>query len=232
MRVTWFALALLVAGCADDLALSPSFHECTASDDAVDAYLGRIAGLASNRSRADVLEPHESATVSFVLGHDGSASEFRVERAKRSEAGQEVLRAVAAAAPYPRPPFDPKVCLEGGRATIGLIGHKRCDETRLDEYTEKIVTRIQRGVSEAGVSAPDGDKVTLRVQIDREGAPAIKVLDAQSADVGERVVAAALELAPFEAPDDSVAQCVADSPFFVWIELPGVSRPPIRLRDR
>src|SRR4030095_4694566 len=70
MRVTWFALALLVAGCADDLALSPSFHECTASDDAVDAYLGRIAGLASNRSRADVLEPHESATVSFVLGHD------------------------------------------------------------------------------------------------------------------------------------------------------------------
>src|SRR4029453_10939092 len=60
MRVTWFALALLVAGCADDLALSPSFHECTASDDAVDAYLGRIAGLASNRSRADVLEPHES----------------------------------------------------------------------------------------------------------------------------------------------------------------------------
>ena len=120
--------------------------------------------------------------------------------------GQEVLRAVAAAAPYPRPPFDPKACLEGGRATIGLIGLKRCDETRLDEYTEKIVTRIQHAVAEAGVSAPEGDKVTLRVQIDREGAPAIKVLDAQSADVGRARRSGRARARPFEAPDDSIAR--------------------------
>lgn len=110
-----------------------------------------------------------------------------------------------------------------------MIGHKRCDDTHVNEYTEAIGTRIQRAVAEAGINAPEGDKITLRVKIDREGAPAISVLDAQSGEVGERVAAVARELAPFQAPDDSVAQCVADSPFFVWIELPGVTREPIRI---
>jgi hypothetical protein len=228
--VALLGFAALVVACAGDgLALSHAPRECTASSEAVDAYVARINGLVSNRARSDILEPRESAWVSFALGRDGSASEFRVERTKRSAAGQEVLRAAAAAAPYPRPPFDPLACLVGGRATIGLIGLKRCDDTRVDEYTEMVSTRIQRAVAEAGIAAPEGDKIALRVKIDREGAPVISVLDAQSGEVGERVAVVARELAPFEAPDDSVAQCVADSPIFVWIELPGLTRAPIRV---
>jgi hypothetical protein len=222
---------LLVAGCAAEGA-SRSIRECTASERAIDAYVERIAALASNKMRGDVLEPRETIFISFALASDGSASEFRLARPSRPAAAEEVLRAAAAASPYPRPPFDPKVCLIGGRATISIFGIVRCDDTRASEYTNAVAARIQRAISEAGITALQGEKkVALRVKIDRKGvADSIKVHDAQSAETGERVAAVARKLAPFEAPGDSIAQCVADQPFFVWIEVPsGETRPPIRI---
>ena len=102
-RVAHLALTLLVAGCADDLALSHPVLECTASNEAVDAYVARIAGLVSNQSRSGILNAHESVDVSFALAGDGSASDFRLMRPSRPAAAEEVLRAAAAASPYPRP---------------------------------------------------------------------------------------------------------------------------------
>ncbi len=229
LRVTWFVAALSFA-CAGD-GRAPSRAACTASKQAVDAYVERIAGLVSNKSRHDVLEPREMVYVSFAVGADGAASEFRLARPSRPAAAEEVLRAAAAAAPYPPPPFDPQACLAGGRATIWLVGHVRCDEARASEYTAAVASRIQRAVTEAAITTPQSEKVTLRVKIDRQGAArAITVHDAQSAELSERIAAVARKLAPFEAPGDSIAQCVADQPFFVWIELPGLTRAPIRLR--
>jgi hypothetical protein len=195
--------------------------------------VGRIAGLASNKSRHDVLEPREMVYVSFALAADGSASDFRLERPSRPAAGQEVLRAAAAAAPYPKPSFDPQACLADGRAIIWLVGFIRCDDTRSQEYTAAVAKRIQGAVDAAGLTALEPDKVALRVKIDGGGqAIAITVHDVHSAEAGERVAAVARSLSPFEVPDESVRQCVADHPFFVWIGLPGLTRPPIRIPDR
>lgn len=230
MGVPWLAALLFVAGCGGGGA-SRSNRDCTASKQAVDAYVERIAGLVSNRARHDVLEPREMVYVSFAVSADGSASDFRLARPSRPAAADEVLRAAAAAAPYPRPPFDPAACLVGGRATIWLVGHVRCDETRANEYTEAVASRIQRAVHEAGITAPETEKIALRVKIDRNGAAdSIKVHDARSAEAGARVAEIARKLAPFEAPGDSIAQCVADRPFFVWVHLPGETRPPVRIR--
>jgi hypothetical protein len=231
LRVIWLAAILFVAGCAGERG-SRSARECTASSAAVDDYLGRIAALVSNESRSDVLEPRETVAVSFALSADGSASDFRLARPSRPAAAEEILRAAAAAAPYPRPPFDPRACLVGGRATIGIFGILRCDETRASEYMDAVASRVQRAVGEAGITAPQQETVALRVKIDRKGAAdSIKVHDAQTAELGERVAAVALELAPFEAPGDSIAQCVSDRPFFVWIRLrAGETRVPLRIR--
>jgi hypothetical protein len=224
-------LALLGVGCADDLALSHPVRECTATSRAIDAYVTEIAGLVSNRTRDDVLEGHETVSLSFALGADGSASEFQVPRASRPAAGQEVLRAAAAAAPYPRPPFDPKACLVGGRATISLIGHMRCDDTVADEYTDVVANQSQKAAIAAELYAPEQEQVALRIKVSREGAPSITVHDAKSTEAGEQLAALARAV-PFETPGDSIAECVADHPFFVWIQLPGLTRPPIRIPDR
>jgi CRISPR/Cas system-associated endoribonuclease Cas2 len=227
---TRLAAAVLLAGCAGEGG-SRSARVCTASNQAIDAYVARIAGLASNQARGDVLEPREMVQVSFAIATDGAASDFRLVRPSRPAAAEEVLRAAAAAAPYPRPPFDPAACLVGGRATIWLIGDVRCDGTRADEYTEAVALRIQRAVSEARITAPQSEKIALRVKLDRNGAAdSIRVHDAQSAEIGDRVAEVARKLAPFEAPGDAIAQCVADRPFFVWIHLSGETRPPIRVR--
>src|SRR5262245_27374069 len=230
IRVTWWLVAVSFAGGCATNGVSRSPRECTASSQAVDAYVGRIAGLASNQARDDVLEPYESVSVSFALSADGSASEFRLARPSRPAAGEEVLRAATAAAPYPRPPFDPQACLVGGRATIGVIGPRRCDNTRASEYTDTVASRIQRAVGDAGIAAPETQDVALRVKVGRKGESAsIQVHDARSAEMGERVAAVARKLA-FEAPGDSITQCVADHPFFVWIRLTGDTRPPVRIR--
>jgi hypothetical protein len=195
----------------------------------VDDYVARIAGLVSNQSRNDVLDAHETVDLSFALAANGAPSEFRVERAARPAAGAEVLRAATAAAPFPRPPFDPEACLWSGRVTIQMIGHLRCNDRLTDEFTEAVSARIQGAVERAGELTLEGDKIALRIRIDRSGAPAITVHDAKSAAVGERVAAIARGLAPFDAPGDAIAQCVADHPFFVWIELPAVTRGPVRV---
>jgi hypothetical protein len=227
------AVGVLVLACAGDGALFPKpALECSASSKAVDAYLGRIADLASNKARGDVLARHESGTISFALGADGSASDLRVVRASRPAVGQEVLRAAAAAAPYPRPPFDPIACLRGGRAEIGLFGIMRCDEARSNAYVDAVGTRILDAVKRAGITAAEREKIALRIKIDRQGDPAIAVQDAPSAESGERVASIARKLAPFEPPDDSIAECISDQAFFVWVELPGTSRPPVRIRER
>jgi hypothetical protein len=229
------AFALLFAGCADEFAGLPpsrSVRECTASREAVDAYVFRISGLVSNHMRTDVLVRRETVYVSFELAADGRASDFRVVSAKRPEAGQEVLRAAQAAMPYPRPPFDPQACLRGARATISIIGHTRCDEARANEYTQAVATRIQDAVNAAGVTAPEHEKVALRIKVDRQGAASsVTVHDAKSAEAAGRVAEIARKIAPYEAPGDSIAECVADLPFFVWIELLGSTRPPTLIRD-
>jgi len=227
----WLTIAVLIVGCAGDAA-SRSHGRCTASREYVDDYSARIAALASNKSRSDVLGRHETGTVSFELAADGSVSDLRVERATRPAVGSEVLRAVAAAAPYPRPPFDPQACFFGGRAQIGLIGHMRCDETRMNAYTDAVILRIREAVARAGIAPIEREKIALRIKIDRQGTPAITVQDAPSAESGERVASVARKLAPFQPPDDSIVECISDSPFFVWIELPGLTRPPIRIPDR
>jgi hypothetical protein len=230
VRFVQLALGALALACSGDALIPQPVTECAASNEAVDAYLSRIAGIASNHASDGILARHESATISFALAADGSASDFRVEKARRPAAGAEVLRAAAAASPYPRPPFDPKACLVGGRAKIGLIGHARCDETRQDAYIEAVSTRILRAVTKAQVTATQREKISLRMKIDRQGAPSIAVQDAQTPELGERVAALARSLAPYEAPDDAIAECVSDLAFFVWIELPGTTRPPIRIR--
>lgn len=231
--VGWVAISaavLFVAGCADGGAASPA-RGCTASNEAVDHYVERIAGLVSNQARDDVLEPRETVHVSFALAADGSASDFRLARPSRPAAAEEVLRAAAAAAPYPRPPFDPAACLFGGRATISLFGIVRCDGTRASEYSDALASRIQRAVQEAAITAPQNEQIALRVKIGRNGAvDSVKVHDAQSAEAGERAAAVVRKLTPFEAPGESIAQCVADQPLFLWIELPGETRPAIRVR--
>src|SRR5262245_60063176 len=122
-----FVLAVTTTGCASESG-PRSVRKCTASSEAVNFYVAQIAGLASNKARHDVLEPREMVYVSFAVSADGSASDFRLARPSRQAAAEEVLRAAAAAAPYPAPPFDPTACLEGGRATIWLVGFIRCDE--------------------------------------------------------------------------------------------------------
>jgi hypothetical protein len=224
--------ALLVAGCAGDgLAPARPARQCTASDEAISAYLSRIAGIASNHTRSDVAARHESGVVSFALAADGSVSELRVERASRPAMGEAVLRAVAAGSPYPRPPFDPLACLVGGRAQIGLISHGRCDEARSTAYIDAVSARILEAVRRAELTALEREKISLRIKVDRQGTPTIAVQDAPSAESGERVASLARSLAPFEPPDESIADCVSDQPFWVWIELPGTSRPPVRISD-
>jgi hypothetical protein len=230
VRLVISAALLLLAGCAGEGA-SRSARPCTASSQAVDAYVERIAGLVSNKARDDVLEPRETISVSFALAADGSASDFRLARPSRPAAAEEILRAAAAASPYPRPPFDPAACLIGGRATISIFGIVRCNMTRATEYTDAVASRIQRAVHEAAIIAPQSEQIALRVKVDRNGAiESVKVHDAQSADAGERAAAVVRKLAPFEAPGDSIAQCVVDHPLFIWVQLPGETRPPIRIR--
>jgi hypothetical protein len=223
-------VAMLVAACAGS---SHSHRPCTASKEAVDDYLARAAALASNKALHDVLEPHEMVYVSFALAADGSASDFRLDRPSRPAAGEEILRAAAAAAPYSRPPFDPAACLWDGRVQISIVGHIRCDETRASAYTGAVAERIQDAINSAGLTgAPEPDKVALKVKIDQSGkAIAITVHDAHSTEVGERVAALARTLSPFGAPDDSIRQCVSDHPFFVWVGLPGITRGPIFIHD-
>jgi hypothetical protein len=76
------------------------------------------------------------------------------------------------------------------------------------------------------------EKVTLKVKIDARGnVQAITVHDAKTAELGERVAALARALSPLEAPVDSIRQCVADLPFFIWVDLPGTTRGPILIRE-
>ena len=108
----------------------------------------------------------------------------------------------------------------------------RCDETRMNAYTDAVILRIREAVARAGIAPLEREKIALRIKIDRQGTPAITVQDAPSAESGERVASVARKLAPFQPPDDSIVECISDSPFFVWIELPGLTRPPIRIPDR
>lgn len=170
----------------------------------------------------------EQGFVSFALAADGSASEFRVSRAPRPEVGEVVLQAAIAAAPYPRPPFDPVACLFDGRAEIGILSFGRCDAARGDAYTGAIAKKIQNAVNAAGLTAPaERAQVALRMKVSREGAATIAVHDAPSNASGAQVAAIAQKLSPFEAPADSIRECVADQSFFVWIMLPGLTRGPI-----
>lgn len=233
------AVSALVAGAAlaacggGPLFDARSARYCEASNAAIDDYVQRISALVSNKARpSDVLRRREQVLVSFALAADGSASDFRVERTPRPEAGAEISRAAVAAAPFPRPAFDPGVCFHGSRATIGIISYAGCDDARADEYTSRISHQIQSAVNAAGLMAPaERAQVALRIKLIREGAAAITVHDAPSEESGTQVAAIAQKLAPFETPADSIRECVADQSFFVWITLPGLSRPPIRSPD-
>lgn len=232
MRLTCLVAALFFAGCAGDgLEPSRAARPCTASNAAVDDYLSRIGGIASNHARGDVLARHETGRVSFALGADGSASDFRVVRASRPAVGEEVLRAAAAAAPYPQPPFDPIACLTGGRAEIGLFGIMRCDETRSDAYTDLVSSQILDAVQRAEIRVPERERIALRIKVDRHGVPTIAVQDAPSVESGERVALVARKVGPFEPPDESIVECISDQPFWVWIELRGSTQGPVRIRD-
>jgi hypothetical protein len=234
MRVALGLLAAWLASChGEPLLRVPAARDCALSDEAVNRYLHGVAGLVSNQSRSDALARHEQASVSFVLAADGTASDFRVERAGRPAAAQEVLRAAVAAAPYSPPPFDPKACLLGGRAVVSLVGYARCDDALASEYAAAVAGRIQDAVNAAEIAAPESERVALRIRIDPHGvATAITLLDAKSSEAGERVAAVARKLSPYETPADSIRECVADLPFFVWIGLPGSTRPPLRIPDR
>jgi len=232
-RATLIALALLASACAGGSGSSRSHGPCTVRNEVIDDYQARAASRASNKARSDVLEPHETVYVSFALAADGSASDFRLDRPSRLEAGQEILRAATAATPYPKPPFDPEACLWNGRVAFSIVGHIRCDATRASAYTDAVGARLQSAINSAGLVGLEPDKVTLKVKIDARGnVLAISVHDAKSAELGERVAALARTLSPLEAPHDSIRQCVADHPFFIWVGLPGTTRGPILLHER
>jgi hypothetical protein len=225
------ALAGLASCSGEPLFATRGRRDCAAPRLAIDHYLQDVAARVSNRMRGDVLARHEQVFVSFAFADDGAPTDFRVERADRPAAREAVLQAAAAAAPLPRAPFDPQACVHGGRATISLIGHSRCDETLGSEYNANVARRIQDAVNAEAITAVEPDRVTLRVRIDHEGViTEVTVRDARDAQVAERVAAVARRLGRFEAPRDVIVECVSDQPIFVWISLPGLSRPPIRVR--
>jgi hypothetical protein len=232
-RVILLTLPLLGSACAGGSGATRAHHRpCTVRNEVIDDYQARAAARASNKSRDDVLEAHETVYVSFALGADGSASDFRLDRPSRAEAGQEILRAAAAAAPYPKPPFDPEACLWKGRLAFSIIGHIRCDSTRASAYTDAVGLRLRNAIHSAGLVGLEPEKVTLKVKIDARGnVQAITVHDAKTAELGERVATLARALSPLEAPGDSIRQCVADLPFFIWVDLPGTTRGPILIRE-
>jgi len=232
-------LALVAGGALTTCDGGPIFdlssaRDCDASRGAIEDYVQRISSLVSNKTRpSEALRRHEQVVLSFELAHDGSASDLHVDRAPRPEAGAEILRAATAAMPFPRPPFDPRVCLHGSRATIAIISYAGCDDTRAEEYTDTVAHRIQAAVNAAGLHAAGGrEQVALRIRISRHGAAdSISVHGAPSKESGEQVAAVAQTLSPFDAPGDSIAECVADQSFTVWIELPGPDRPPVFIGD-
>jgi len=219
-RAAWLALAAFTAACAGDAPLAPTIAPCPVPSADVDAYTAQLADLVVAQLRLDALDRHEMVSVSFALAADGSASDIRVARGARPAVAHEAVRATAAAAPYPPPTFDPKACLTGGRATLWLVGSYRCDEDARTAYVDAVSERVRRAVAKAGVTAPEREKVALRVAIDRSGAiTAIGVRDAASVQRGERVATVARRLSPFAAPSDAIVDCVVGQPFFVWVEL-------------
>ena len=224
-RAALVALAAFIAACAgDEPLLAPVVTPCPISSRDVDAYTASLADLVVRQLRLDALERHEMVSVSFALAADGSASDIRATRTSRPAAAREAIRAAAAAAPYPPPSFDPKACLTGGRATLWLVGHARCDDLAASAYVDAVSARVQRAVVSAGVTAPEHERIALRVAIDRQGAvTAISVIDAPSPQRAKRVAAIARRLSPFAAPGAGVSECLVEQPFFVWVELRGAS---------
>ena len=64
----------------------------------------------------------------------------------------------------------------------------------------------------------------LRIQVSREGAATVAVVNAPTPEIGERVAAIARGLAPYATPHESIVECVVDDPSFVWVGLPGLTR--------
>ena len=221
-RVVLLALAALAACARDEPLLAPAVAPCPVSPAEVDAYTARLAELVVHQLQENALERHEMVSISFALGADGSASEIRAARGARPAAAREAVRATAAAAPYPRPAFDPRTCLAGGRATLWLVGHAGCDDFTASAYVDTVSARVQRAVADAGVTAPDPEKIALRIAIDRQGAVTeISVLETPPTRRAKRVAAIARRLSPFAAPADAIRDCVVEQPFFLWVELRG-----------
>jgi hypothetical protein len=231
-RASLAITAALLAACGGGSLETPA-RECRASNEAIDYYVMQIAGRVSNQTKASyALRRHERAMVSFALASDGSASDFRVDRSPRAEAAAEILRAAQNAAPFPRPPFEPSACLHGGRAALEVISFGGCDEDRTSEYLDLLVTRIQEAVNHAGIQTEgEPDQVGLRIQVSREGAATVAVVNAPTPEIGERVAAIARGLAPYATPHESIVECVVDDPSFVWVGLPGLTREPVPIHS-
>jgi outer membrane biosynthesis protein TonB len=226
----WLALlacAPLVAACSGGplVARRGTPGACDAPDAAVENYLYGVVARAINAMDPGILHRHQQVTVSFVLAADGSATDIRVIHASTPAAASEGARAVRAASPYRPPPFSPSACLIGARAQVTLFSSGRCDSSRADPYIDAVSAAIAKALLAPGFAgAPGAGRVTLRIKAGAEGGAlaSVSVHDAESAEAGAKALAAARELSPLPPPGESIRECVADQPFFVWLEVPGL----------